>query len=155
MISSELLRRYPFFGPFNEIYLRDVAMISEEIRVEKGKIVIEEGKKVEYLYLITSGGIDLSYKSEHEFHPKSTKVLPVGEISPGEIFGISAIIEPHVSTSTATASKDTSLVRINATKLHELMKDCNEFGCIIMKQIAIIAMERLNFTRIQLAAAWT
>lgn len=154
MISPELLRRYPFFGLLNENQLYAIAMISDEVAVEAGETLFEECKPAEALYLLVEGGVDLYYKSEEEYHPKTRKEFLVGEINPGEIFSLSAMIEPYVLSASARASKASNLIRIDAAELRKLCQEDPQMGYVVMQQIAKALMERLVYTRVQLAAAW-
>ena len=154
MISPELLRRYPFFGPLSATQLKSIAMIADEDTIEQGQVLFEECQPADALYLLIDGSIDLSYKSEEEYHPKKTKVFSVGEINPEEVFGISALIEPYEYNATANASQDSRVVKIDGGQLRELIRNDNQLGYMMMHQIAKTAMERLAYTRVQLAAAW-
>jgi CRP-like cAMP-binding protein len=154
MVSPELLRRYPFFGPLSAAQLKSIAMIADEDSVQQGQELFEECQPANQLYLLIDGSIDLSYKSEEEYHPKKTKVFSVGEINPEEVFGISALIEPYEFNATAVASQDSRVVKIDAEQLRELISEDNQLGYILMHQISKTAMERLAYTRVQLAAAW-
>jgi CRP-like cAMP-binding protein len=154
MISPELLRRYPFFGPLNEKQRKAIAMVADEIQMKEKQVVFEECQAADALYLLIEGDIDLTYKSEEKFHPKKTKVFSVGEINPQEVFAISALIEPYEYNATATVTKDGRAIKIDAKALRELSEQDVQLGYILMHQIAKTAMERLAYTRVQLAAAW-
>ena len=154
MISPELLRRYPFFGPLNEKQRKAIAMVADEIQMKEKQVVFEECQAADALYLLIEGDIDLTYKSEEEFHPKKTKVFSVGEINPQEVFAISALIEPYEYNATATVTKDGRAIKIDAIALRELIEQDVQLGYVLMHQIAKTAMERLAYTRVQLAAAW-
>jgi CRP-like cAMP-binding protein len=153
MISPEILRRYPFFGPLNDAQLKAIAMIAEEVTFEKGETLFNERKTAEALFLLMEGSIDLYYTIEEE-HPELRKEFPVGEINPGEPFGISALIEPYVLTSTARASAPTHVIMISASSLRALCEVDKDLAFVFMRQVAKAALERLNATRVQLAAAW-
>jgi len=154
MISPELLRRYPFFGPLNEKQRKAIAMVADEIQMKEKQVVFEECQAADALYLLIEGDIDLTYISEEKFHPKKTKVFSVGEINPQEVFAISALIEPYEYNATATVTKDGRAIKIDAKALRELIEQDVQLGYILMHQIAKTAMERLAYTRVQLAAAW-
>jgi CRP-like cAMP-binding protein len=154
MISPELLRRYAFFGQFSESELYAIAMISEEFTADAGTVIFEECQPADGLYLLIEGSIDLYYKSEEEYHPKTKKEFLVGEINPGEIFSISSMIEPYVLNASARASKPSRYIKIDAAALRQLCDENVKLGRIIMQQIAKALMERLAYTRVQLAAAW-
>ena len=153
MISPELLRRYPYFARLSDVQLRAIAMIADELDTPQGTIVLEERETADWFFLLEEGSIDLSYKSEEPYHPKTTKVFPVGEINPGEIFGISSLVEPHQYNATATASMDCKMIRIDAKALRTLADlDCS-MGYVLIQQVAMAIMDRLTSTRVQLAAA--
>ena len=154
MISPELLRRYPFFGPFGDEQLKEIAMLADEVTVDAGEQLFEECETADTLYLLLEGSIDLYYKSEEEYHPKDSKEFSVGEINPGEIFAISAVINPYVLNATARVSRKAHLVKFNAKALRELFEKDPRMGYIAMHQVTKAIMERLAYTRVQLAAAW-
>lgn len=154
MVSPELLRRFPFFGPLSVEQLQAIAMITEEISVPTNTKLFEECQAADNFYLLVSGAIDFTYKSEEEFHPKGSKVFAVGEVNPEEVFGISALIQPYEYSASATTSKDCKVLKTDAQKLRELIESDAALGYTLLHQVAKAAMERLAYTRVQLAAAW-
>lgn len=154
MISPELLRRYPFYGPMSDEQLRAIAMITEKIELPEATMVLHENQPADHLYLLLEGGIDLIFHSQEEYHPKNVKTLPVGEINPEEVFGVSSLIEPFHYNASAITSQDSKILVTDAKALRELVEQDTQLGCKLMQQIAKAVMERLVYTRIQLAAAW-
>lgn len=154
MISPELLRRYSVFALLNEQDLYAIAMISDEVTADTGTTLFEECQPADALYLLVDGSVDLYYKSEEEYHPKIRKDFLVGEVNPGEIFSISSMIEPYVLNASARASKPSRYIKIDAVALRQLVESNHQMGFVIMRQIAKALMERLAYTRVQLAAAW-
>jgi len=155
MISPELLRRYPIFAGLNEAQLRAIAMIADEIDCDAGTVLLEEGKEADTLFLLINGGIDISYKSEEPYHPKGSKVFHVGDVNPGELFGISSLVDPYKYNATATSSQACQIIKFDAKALRTLADlDCS-LGYTLLQQIAKTINERLAFTRVQLAAAQT
>ncbi len=153
MISPELLRRYPYFAKLTEAQLRALAMIAEKASYDAGSNLLEERQPADWLFLLIEGSIDLTYKSEETYHPKASKLFQVGEVNPGEILGISSLVEPYQYNATATASQLCQIIRFDAKALRTLADlDCS-LGYTLMQQIAKAIMERLTYTRIQLAAA--
>lgn len=154
MISPEILRRYPFFGTLSDAQIKAMAMIGEEEAIVSGTVVCEEGKPAKALCLLLQGSVCLYYKSEEEFHPERRKDFLVGEINPGEVFAISALIEPYINTATVKAEKDCRVIKFDAIELKELIEKDPKLYCKLMREIAKAAMDRLAFARVQLAAAW-
>jgi CRP/FNR family transcriptional regulator len=147
MISPELLRRYPFFGYFNEPQLVNLAMLAEEFQLEDGQVVFEQGHKADSLYFLLSGGIDLYYSIP------DSKQIPVCEINVGEPFGISTLIEPHILTSTARSSGSSRVIRFSNGGLKRIIAEDPGIELLLLRQVATTAIERLYATRTQLAAA--
>jgi CRP-like cAMP-binding protein len=154
MVSPELLRRYQFFSTLSDAQLKAIALIGEEETIKKGTVIFEEGQPAKVFFLLVNGGVSLYYKSEEEFNPSSRKDFFVGEINPGEIFAISVLIEPFKYTTTVKADRDSLVVKFNSEELTQLIEKDPRLYCLLMKEIAKAAMERLAYVRVQLAAAW-
>jgi CRP-like cAMP-binding protein len=153
MLSPELLKRYAFFAHFSDKQLQSIAELSAETSLNKGDVLFEECQPANFLFLLLEGGLDLSYKSEEEFYPKTRKDFDVGQINPGEVFALSSLIEPFALNATAHASKTSKLIKIDAVALRKLFDSDPQMGYIAMKQLTKAIMERLADTRVQLAAA--
>ncbi len=154
MVSPEILRRYPFFGSLSDAQLKAIAMIAEEETYKKDAVICEEGQPAKAFYLLIDGNLSLYYKAEEEFNPKTRKNFLVGEVNPGEIFAISVLVEPFLYTATVKAEKDSRVIRFESDGIKRLVEKDPRFYCILMREIAKAAMERLAFARVQLAAAW-
>lgn len=149
MISPELLRRYPFFGGLSEVELKELAMISEEIRAPAHTILLEEGHSADAFYLLLEGTVDLLFHSP--LGPETQ--IHIGEVNPGEPFALSALIPPHILKHTARTATPVHAIKIAAVPLRELCQKHVRLCCALMTRVAEAAMERLEFTRVQLAAA--
>jgi CRP/FNR family transcriptional regulator, cyclic AMP receptor protein len=153
MISPELLRRYPFFGLLTDAQLKAIAMIAQEVNLPGGTQIFKEGEKADTLYLLLQGSVDLYYTVETEGAFDFNKAFLVGEINPGDAFGISALMEPYRFTATAKADQSVRLITMDAVALRALLEEDAKMSCVIMYQVAKAYAERLRSTRIQLAAA--
>jgi CRP-like cAMP-binding protein len=153
MVSPELLRRYPFFGPFEKEGLSAIAMLTEEVACTTGETLFKAGQLAEAFYFMIEGCVDLHYIVVDEINPELHKDFFISEINPGEPFGISALVEPYIYTGTVQATCDGHVLKIDATGLRALAQvDC-KIAAILMSQVAKAAMSRLHDTRVQLAAA--
>ncbi|MEW5871644.1 MAG: cyclic nucleotide-binding domain-containing protein [Chloroflexota bacterium] len=154
MVSPELLRHYPFFGQLTDSQLAEIAMIAEEKNFETETAIFDEGGPAETLYFLLEGSVDLYYTVAGMKRSTLDKGIPVGEINPGEPFGISSLIEPHVLTSTALVSSSSRVITIDAAAIKALFEKDGKLAYIFTNQVAKSAIERLYATRVQLAAAW-
>ncbi len=149
MISPEVLRRYPFFACLSDDQLKEVAMVANEVECERGTTLFEEGLPVESLHFLLEGGVDLYYAASGNLHDETL----ICEITPGEPFGISALIEPYTLTATARAAVKSRILKIDAARLRALCEADSRLGFALMRKAAKVSMERLHYTRLQLATA--
>jgi CRP/FNR family transcriptional regulator len=154
MISPELLRYYPYFSRLDEAQLIKVAIISDEESFENGAVIFQEGDIANALYFLLDGQVDLFYTLSGMKNSPLEKGIPVGEINPGEPFGISALIEPYMLTATSSVYGSARVIKIDASELRAMFKEDRRLAYFFIHQAAKAAIERLHATRIQLAAAW-
>ena len=112
MISPELLRRFPFFGFLDDTQLKAVAMLAEEVEVEQGTNIFESEQPATALYVMVDGSIDLHYKVIDRDDPHIVKEFFISELNPGDIFGLSAIVEPFVHTMTSKVLAAGKVIKI-------------------------------------------
>ena len=153
MISTEMLRRYPFFSFLNADHLREIAMITNEVPVDAGSVLFETGAQADALYLLVTGLVESHYVVTDEHDPELRKDFLVGVVNPGEVLGISAVIEPYALTTTAVVVKDSRVLQISADPLRDLLAHDAQLALVFLKQVNKALMAYLQTTRIQLAAA--
>lgn len=153
MISPELLRRYPFFCSLTEEQLRSLALVSDEVSWAPGERIFEIGTTAHWLYVLMKGSVDLYDRSKDGRRPELSKDFLVGEVNPGEAFGISALLGPHELMASAVASKPSRGIRMDARRLNQMMATEPELGVIVLLELAKAIFERLRYARVQLAAA--
>jgi CRP-like cAMP-binding protein len=77
----------------------------------------------------------------------------VGHVNPGEVVGISALIEPYQLTTDVRTTDVSRLLQIDAAGLRALCELDAKLAFGMMRQAATAAMERLEATRVELVAA--
>jgi CRP-like cAMP-binding protein len=153
MISPELLRRFPFFNFMNDSQLKAVAMIAEERQIKIGTGIIDANTPANSLYFLLEGSAAYYYIVTTEHDPAYKHEYYISDFNPGEIFGISALVEPYIYTAAVRAEKPCTLIKIEASALRALCEVDMKLSCGLMQAIAKAAMERLQHTRVQLVAA--
>jgi len=150
MIPIELLRRYPFFALLTDDQLRAIAMVAEEKTYPKEALLVKENTPATKLILLLEGDVDLVYSGGGE--GAITNAL-VGSIAPGEMLGVSSIIEPYVYISSARATIPAKVVEIDGAAVRALMQVDKLLGYALMRNVASAVLERLKYTQVELAAA--
>lgn len=153
MISPELLRRFPFFNFMDDKQLKAVAMIAEEKTYEHSEDVVVNNTPAVKLFFLIEGTASYYYVITSEHDPYYKQEYFISDFNPGEIFGISALIEPYVFTASVRAEKSCRLIEIDASALRALCEVDMQLSCGLMRAVAKAAMERLQHTRVQLIAA--
>lgn len=153
MISPEVLRRFPFFSFMRHDQLSEVAMITDEIKYDKGQVLFNADEEANNCFVLLEGAIDLHYVVIDENEPDLRNEFVVGTINPGEVLGISGVIEPYLYTATAVVINDSRLLKIDAVALRELCATNPELDHGLQRMVARATMERLHATRVLLAAA--
>ena len=152
MISPELLRRFPFFNFMDDKQLKAVAMIAEEKTYADQKDIVENNSPAAKLFFLIEGTASYYYVVTSEHDPYYKQEYFISDFNPGEIFGISALIEPYVYTALVRSEKTCRLIEIDASALRALCEVDTNLNCGLMRAVAKAAMERLQHTRVQLIA---
>jgi CRP-like cAMP-binding protein len=150
MISPELLRRYPFFASLNDDQLKAIAMIAQEKTYLKDTVLIKENTPANKLVLLLEGDVDLIYSGGGE---GAVVNALVGSIAPGEVYGVSSLIEPFTFISSAKATVPVKVVEVDGVALRALMDGDAKLAFSLMRNIAQAVLERLKYTQVELAAA--
>jgi CRP-like cAMP-binding protein len=150
MISIELLRRYPFFAMLTEDQLKAIAMVAEEKTYPKESLLLKENSPANKLILLLEGDVDLIYSGGGE---GAICNALVGSIAPGEMLGVSSIIEPYTYISSARANLPAKVIEIDGAAVRALMQVDNLLGYALMRNVATAVLERLKYTQVELAAA--
>lgn len=153
MVSPELLRHFPFFGFMNNQQFNAIAMIANEATFEKDATIIEHNRLANFLCLIIEGNVALYYVVTTENDPSYYAEYYISDINPGEIFGISALIEPYIYTGTIRASSTSRVLKIDAPSLRAVCNVDAKLAFGLMSEIARTAMQRLHDTRVLLVSA--
>ena len=103
--------------------------------------------------MLREGRIDLLYVVIDEHDPRLRKEFMVGTINPGDLVGLSAVVPPHKMMSSAVALQPCVVLRIDAAKLRGLCDADHELAFDLQRQIGQALKERLQGTRVWLAAA--
>jgi CRP-like cAMP-binding protein len=150
MISIELLRRYPFFSLLSDDQLKAIAMVAEEKVYPKQTLLLKENTSATKLILLLEGDVDLIYSGGGE---GAISNALVGSIAPGEMLGVSSIIEPYTYISSARTTVPAKVVEIDGAAVRALMQVDKILGYALMRNVAAAVLERLKYTQVELAAA--
>jgi CRP-like cAMP-binding protein len=160
MVSTELIRRYPFFSNFTEEELKAIAMTGNELTVEAGTILFRRTDRVASLFLILEGEIDimLDVTARDVVHELSdqlagtvkTEDIVVSTAIPGEICSWSSLIPPFAATAAGRAATDLRMVDFDAAELLQRFEEDPRLGYKVTQKIAQVIQDRLQDRRMEL-----
>jgi len=153
MVSLKHLRRYDLFNFMGDKKLEAVAALAEEKEYQEGDVIIEFGQPADTFYFLADGNVAYYYIVTTENDPYYKKEYHIHDINAGEIFGISALIEPYKYTATLRVDKPSRVIEIKASDLRTLCDADPKLAYGLMQAVAKAAIARLEATRIQLIAA--
>ena len=153
MVSVKNLRRYSFFDFMGDNELETVAKIAVDAKYKKGDVIIEAGQPADAFYFLAEGNLAYYYVVTIGNDPYYKKEYHISDINAGEIFGISALIEPYRYTASLRVDAPSRVIKILAEDLRTLCEADPKLAYGLMQAVAKAAIERLEVTRIQLIAA--
>jgi len=153
MVSPELLSRFPFFDFMGEMQLHAITTIAEIQDFKKDELIVESGQPANAFFFLIEGSVAYYYVVTTDNDPYYKAEYHLSDINSGEVFGISALIEPYLYTASLRADKPSRVIKIDAPALRTLCNVDPTLAYGLMRSVAKAAMERLETTRIHLAAA--
>jgi CRP-like cAMP-binding protein len=142
MISPELLRRHAFFADLSAAELEALAAMGAEQPLAAGETLFTEGGRADQFYFLAEGEMETLIETDEED-------IPLSSIPPGEPVGWSALIEPHVFTASARATRPSKVVAFPRAALAALLQD-DHAAATLMRKLAELISRRLRDTQVQL-----
>ena len=143
MITPEMLAEFDLFKDVSKDTLKEVADISETVKVSKDDYVFREGETADKLHLLVNGSIALRVKLTSR--PDSVTVSFVNR--PHQTLGWSGVVAPNHYTASALCEEDTELVVIPSDKFLQILDRHPDAGYKIMLRITTIISDRLRNSR--------
>lgn len=95
-----------------------------------GVTVLQQGKPADYLYLVISGAVEMTYK------PYDGVSITISHVEKDGLFGWSAVVGSEKYTSSAIAIENLETMRIRGSELRKLCADHPEAGKEILERLA-------------------
>ena len=153
MISTKTLQKYPFFTELNQEQLIKLVNVAREDTIEEGQFVCEIGKKLEHFFIIVTGKlevlfelpkINIDYESLGQPSQLEKEIVNIGQIGPGDICGWSALVPPHISTSSVRSLTSGTIISFDCTELIKFFEDDCRFGYFMFQAAAQAIGKRLK-----------
>ena len=135
----DVLRTFPSLAPLLEPIgaqlLSKIEPLLEWFGMPAGTVLFQEGEAAREAYILVSGRLGVFVAAEAE-------LIPVAQISPGEIVGEMSLISGEPRSATVLALRDSEAVRLPCDAVTLLMDAHPQFGFFVMRLLAARLKER-------------
>jgi len=146
---KEVLGGLQLFEELNDAQLVKIAELCREEVYEAGAIVVTEGETAKDLYIVEDGKVVLEMTIRLGSGSGRQGVIDV--VTEGQVFGWSAIVEPHQLTMSARCIEKTKVIALDGTELLQLFEEDSYMGYRVMERIVGIVSSRFSNVRDTLA----
>ena len=133
MTAHPLAAAFPLLTPAQ---LDQISGLAENVAIEKGSVLLQEGRHPDALYMITGGVADLVK------HLAETELI-VAEIKTGELIGEMSFAGNFPATATVKAATDIEAIKIDKSRLMTLLERDAVLGMAVFRSIASTVSRRL------------
>lgn len=124
------MNQVALFQELNENQISLLRPLFEPFSCAVGTVILQQGAPAEYLYLVISGTVEMSYK------PYDGNPLTVSHVQKGGLFGWSAVIGSEKYTSSAIAVENVQAFRVHGSQLRKFCLEHPEAGIDILERLA-------------------
>ncbi|GER90717.1 hypothetical protein KDW_48790 [Dictyobacter vulcani] len=142
---DRLLAAHPFFNEFQADYLHQIACLATTVCYERNAYIFHEGDAAEQFYLITRGHVMLE-----TFGVERRGSISIETIEAGEVLGWSWLFAPYRWHFSARTLEEVEVIVLDGVSLRYMCEADPMFGYALLKHMAVIIMQRLQRTRLQL-----
>ncbi len=140
-VTAERLRRAEVFGDLSEADLTAIARFCAEATYRDGDLVLAEDAPAEELFVVERGKLALEKRIQIGRHstPRNATISYVG---PGKVAGFSALVAPHVYSTSAVCIEPTRVLCIDAAALRAYLERHPAAGLKVMSTLASLVSDR-------------
>jgi CRP-like cAMP-binding protein len=132
------LDRIPIFKNLDENYMELLKPLFEPYACNAGVTVLRQGEAADYLYLVISGAVEMTYK------PYDGIPITISHVEKDGLFGWSAVVGSEKYTSSAIAIENIEALRVLGSDLRKLCLDHPEAGKEILERLASSVSSRVQ-----------
>ncbi len=124
------MKRVTIFRKLSEDQMRLLKPLFEEFSCQAGTIIFQQGEQAEFLYIVLTGKVDMSFK------PYDGIPITVSHVGKDGLFGWSAVVGSDKYTSTAVAIEPVEAFRVHGSDLRKFCQEHPEKGRAILERLA-------------------
>lgn len=151
MPTLKLIQESELFDGLSQDMLEKIAALSQDAEYPRGATLFTENTPARHLYVLERGLVTLRIDAPGG----GEKVMVTAIRDRGEVFGWSALVEPHIYTSTAICLEPCRVAIVDGTGLLRLLEENPTAGLTVMRRLAALIASRLRKAQQALTSALT
>jgi CRP-like cAMP-binding protein len=124
------MNRVAFFQELDESQINMLRPLFEPFECQVGAVILQQGAPADYLYLVISGTVEMSFK------PYDGSPFTLSYVEKGGFFGWSALVGSEQYSSSAIAVEDVEAYRVRGSALRKFCLEHPEAGVDILERLA-------------------
>ena len=141
-----MLSQLSFFADLNAQELGVLRPLFATCEYPSDTVIFEQGAPAEYLYIVISGEVMVSFKPDDGPH------MPVTHIGPGGVVGWSAALGSRRYTSAGLTLADSCMLRVRGNDLRLVFRQYPHIGKVLKERLAQAISQRGSKAHAQASA---
>lgn len=146
MNARKVLRDCEVFAALSDAQLEKIASSAKETQYEAGASLFREGEVADEIFVLEEGKVALQMTLRDNHGPTHRRVS-VDVVSPNEIIGWPAVIEPYTHTLTAVCLQNVKVLSVDGNSLRWFLQDDLGAAYEVLKGVIKVVVSRLEDTR--------
>ncbi|MCD6390982.1 MAG: cyclic nucleotide-binding domain-containing protein [Dehalococcoidia bacterium] len=142
---KEALKSSELFHNLTDDELDKLLPLCQEQFYEPGAVMFCEGEQCNYVQTLKSGKVAL--ETELAISHSSVEKATIDALSPGASFCWSALMEPHILTSSGRCLEKTEIIALDGNKLKALLNEDPQMGYKVACNLVRVVASRLEHTK--------
>jgi signal transduction histidine kinase len=143
--TREVLRSSEIFQGLTDDELDKLLPLCQEQSYEAGAVMFCEGAQCNYVQTLKSGKVAL--ETELVISRSSAERATIDVLSEGSSFCWSALMEPHILTSSGRCLEKTEIIALDGEKLKALLDENPQMGYKVANNLVKVVASRLQHTK--------
>lgn len=132
---DEIVRQVALFEGLTDVQIGALGRLCENRRYSEGEVLFEQGAKDQVLFIVRSGGVDITLEEEPD---------PVTTVGAGAFFGEMALVEELPRSAGAVCARETELLALTPQAFDTFVRQHPAGGAVVLGNIARALSRRLR-----------
>jgi CRP-like cAMP-binding protein len=124
------VNQFTFFVDLDENHMNSLRSLFEPYSCQAGTVILQQDAPAEFLYLVVSGTVQMSYK------PYDGIPITISHVEKDGLFGWSAVVGSETYTSSAIAIGKVETFRVRGSELRKFCIEHPEAGKAVLERLA-------------------